>query len=204
MCSTIAIRSFNRDPKGSASRFLPYRITHNALPFGSRLNDVTRYNRGMAKQNDDPNQKTICTNRKARHQYELLDQIECGIVLKGSEVKSLRDGKVSLDEAFARIKGSELWLVGCDIAIYPQANLMNHEPRRQRKLLLHRRELTKFAEAASHKGLTLVPLSMYFSRGIVKLKIAVARGKKLHDKRETLKKNEAAREMRRALGARRT
>lgn len=151
----------------------------------------------------NPNDKTICTNRKARHQYEIMDQIECGIVLKGSEVKSLRDGKVSLEEAYGRIREGELWLVGCDIAVYPQASILNHEPKRPRKLLLHRRELSKFAEAASHKGLTLVPLSMYFLRGRVKVKIAVCRGKKLHDKRESMKKAEAQREIRRAMSVKR-
>ena len=152
---------------------------------------------------DNPNDKTICTNRKARHQYEILDQIECGIVLKGSEVKSLRDGKASLDEAYARVREGELWLVGCDIAVYPQASILNHEPKRPRKLLLHRRELHKFAEQAGHKGLTLVPLSLYFLRGKVKVKIAVARGKKLHDKRESMKRAEATREIQRAMSARR-
>lgn len=156
-----------------------------------------------SKKSEDSNEKAICSNRRARHQYEILDEIECGIVLRGSEVKSLRDSKVSLDEAFARVKDGELWLIGCDIAQYPQANLMNHEPQRQRKLLLRRRELTKFAEAAGHQGLTLVPLAMYFTRGIVKVKLAVGRGKKLHDKRETLKKKEADREIRRAVVARR-
>lgn len=163
----------------------------------------------MARQSDkrdestNPNDGTICTNRKARHNYEILDQIECGLVLKGSEVKSLRDGKVSLDEAYARVREGELWLVGCDIAVYPQASLLNHEPKRPRKLLLHRRELNKFAEAAGHKGLTLVPLSLYFLRGRVKAKIAVCRGKKLHDKRESLKKTEAQREIRRAMSLKR-
>lgn len=151
---------------------------------------------------DNPVDRPICSNRRAAHQYEILDKIECGIVLKGSEVKSLRDGKVSLEEAYARMKEGELWLVGCDIAIYPQASLMNHEPRRPRKLLLHKAQLHKFAEQAGHKGLTLVPLSMYFSRGVVKVKLAVGRGKKLHDKRETLKKKEAQREISRAMRAR--
>jgi SsrA-binding protein len=155
------------------------------------------------KKSDNPNDKTICTNRRARHQYEILDEIECGIVLKGSEVKSLRDGKVSLDEAYARIRDGELWLVDCDIAVYPQASLLNHEPKRLRKLLLHRRELQKFAEQAAHKGLTLVPLGMYFTRGKVKIKIAVGRGKKLFDKREALKKADAKREIQRAITARR-
>src|SRR6187399_817929 len=117
----------------------------------------------MAKKpskSDDPNTKMISRNRRARHEYEILDQLECGIALTGSEVKSLRDGKVSLEEAYARISGNELWLVGCDIATYPQASLLNHEPRRNRKLLLHRREMRKFAEQAGHKGLTLIPLAI--------------------------------------------
>jgi len=155
------------------------------------------------KKNSNPNDRSISTNRRARHQYEILDEIECGIVLKGSEVKSLRDGKVSLDEAYARVRDGELWLVDCDIAVYPQASLLNHEPKRLRKLLLHRRELQKFAEQACHRGLTLVPLSMYFARGKVKVTIAIGRGKKLHDKREALKKAEAKREIQKALSARR-
>ncbi|MBI3864448.1 MAG: SsrA-binding protein SmpB [Planctomycetia bacterium] len=157
----------------------------------------------VTRSSDNPNDKTICTNRKARHEYEILDQLECGVVLKGSEVKSLRDGKVSLDEAYARIRDGELWLVGCDIAVYPQASLLNHEPKRARKLLIHRRELQKFAEQAGHRGLTLIPLSLYFTKGKVKVKIAIARGKKLHDKRESLKKSEAQREIQRELSRRR-
>lgn len=156
----------------------------------------------MAK-TDDPNSRAICTNRRARHEYEILDQLECGIVLKGSEVKSLRDNKVSLEEAYARIRDDELWLLSCDIAVYPQANIMNHEPRRARKLLLHRRELHKFAEQATHKGLTLVPLSMYFVAGKVKVVIALCRGKQLHDKREQLKNDDARREIQRAIASRR-
>jgi len=159
----------------------------------------------MAKsppKSDNPNDRSICTNRRARFEYEIIDQLECGIVLRGSEVKSLRDGKVSLEEAYARVTDGELWLVGCDIAQYPQANLMNHEPRRTRKLLLHSRELRKFAESAEFKGLTLIPLAMYFTRGIVKVKIAVGRGKKLHDKREKLKKDTANREIQRQLASR--
>jgi len=156
----------------------------------------------MAK-STDPNSRVICTNRRARHEYEIMDQLECGIMLKGSEVKSLRDNKVSLEEAFARIRDGELWLIGCDIAMYPQANIMNHEPRRTRKLLLHARELRKFAELAQHKGLTLVPLSMYFVAGKVKVDIALCRGKQLHDKREQLKKDDAKREIQRAIAGRR-
>ena len=121
---------------------------------------------------NDPNSKMIARNRRARHDYEILDELECGIVLRGSEVKSLRDGKVSLEEAYAKIHDNELWLLGCDIAEYPQANLMNHDPRRERKLLIHRRELKKFAAAAEIRGQTLIPLAMYFSEGRVKVEIA--------------------------------
>ena len=148
---------------------------------------------------DDPNSKAICKNRKAFHDYEILDQLECGIELRGSEVKSLRNGKMSIDESFARIRDDELWLLGSDIPIYPQATYLNHEPKRPRKLLLHKRELRKFAEEAGHKGLTLIPLSVYFSKGKVKVNVAVAKGKKLHDKREKLKKQTDTKEMRNAM-----
>jgi len=149
-------------------------------------------------ENKDPNSKTVCRNRRARHEYEILDEIECGIVLLGSEVKSIRNGKISIEEAYARIEDRELWLIDCDIAEYPQASVMNHEPKRTRKLLIRKRELEKVAEAAAHKGLTLIPLSVYFSRGIVKLSVAVAKGRKLHDKREVLRQKEDKREMRNA------
>jgi len=148
---------------------------------------------------DDPNFRTACRNRKARHRFEILDELECGVVLRGSEVKSIRNGKISIDEAYARLRDGELWLIGCDIAEYPQATVMNHEPRRPRKLLLHKRELAKFAESASQQGLTLIPVSVYFHRGIVKVKVAVARGLKLHDKREKLKQKTDRNEMRSAV-----
>ena len=118
----------------------------------------------------------VCSNRKARHRYDILDELECGVVLVGSEVKSIRDGKISIDEAYARLRDGELWLLGCNIAEYPQATVMNHDPLRPRKLLLRKRQLAKFAESATVRGLTLVPLVVYFSRGIVKIKIAVAKG----------------------------
>jgi SsrA-binding protein len=151
----------------------------------------------------DPNSKTVCRNRRARHEYDVLEELECGIALTGSEVKSIRNGKISIEEAYARVRDGELWLIGCDIAEYPQANVMNHEPTRTRKLLLRKRELEKIAEAAEQKGLTLVPLAVYFSRGLVKVKVAVAKGRKLHDKREVLKRKEASREMRDAALRRR-
>ncbi|MBX7167163.1 MAG: SsrA-binding protein SmpB [Pirellulales bacterium] len=145
------------------------------------------------------NERLIAQNRRARHEYEVLDTLECGIVLVGSEVKSLRNGRISLDEAHARMKADEVWLVGCDIAEYVQANRFNHDPRRPRKLLLHRREINKFASRAYEKGLTLVPLKMYFKDGKAKVLLGICRGKQLHDKRETMKQADAKREMARAL-----
>ncbi|MEX0703068.1 MAG: SsrA-binding protein SmpB [Planctomycetales bacterium] len=148
---------------------------------------------------DDPNSKLVCRNRRARHEYDILDELECGVMLGGSEVKSVRASKMSIEEAYARVRDGELWLVGADIAEYPQANLMNHEPKRTRKLLVHKKELRKFAESATEQGLTLVPLAVYFKRGRVKVTIALARGRKRHDKRERLKKEDAQREMRQAM-----
>jgi len=147
----------------------------------------------------DSNEKVIARNRKARHNYLVLDTLECGIVLVGSEVKSLRNGRLSLDEAYARIKGDEVWLVGCDIAEYTEANRFNHNPRRPRKLLLHRREIKRFAHRAYEKGLTLVPLQMHFKRGVAKVVLGICRGKQQHDKRESLKKNQAQRDIPRQL-----
>jgi SsrA-binding protein len=147
---------------------------------------------------EDPNSRVVTRNRRARHEYDVLDEIECGVVLTGSEVKSIRNNKISIEEAYARVRDGELWLIGCDIAEYPQATIMNHEPRRPRKLLLRKREFRKFAEAAEQQGLTLIPLAVYFSRGFVKVKLALARGRKLHDKREKLKQQADRREIREA------
>jgi SsrA-binding protein len=144
--------------------------------------------------------KIIAENRKARHRFAVLDSLECGIALVGSEVKSLRAGKMSLDESYGRVKDDEVWLVGCDIQEYTNATLWNHEPKRPRKLLMHRREVAKFARRAKEKGLTLVPLKMYFNeRGVAKVQLGLCRGKQLHDKRETLKKATMKREMDRAM-----
>jgi SsrA-binding protein len=148
---------------------------------------------------DGPDIAVVCRNRRASHEYEIHDEMECGLMLKGSEVKSIRNGKVSIDEAFARIQGTELWLIGCHIAEYPQANVQNHEPLRSRKLLIHRRELRRFAEKAEERGFTLIPLQVHFREGRVKVKIAVARGRKLHDKREKLKTDVVNREIRQAM-----
>jgi SsrA-binding protein len=144
--------------------------------------------------------KTIAENRKARHRFEILESIECGVVLIGPEVKSLREGKISLDEAYVRVIDGELWMVGADIAEYRQASFWNHQPRRHRKLLVHRRQLKKLSGRAFEKGLTLIPLKMYFtSRGIVKVIVGVGRGKKLHDKRQTLKNADAKRQISREM-----
>lgn len=148
---------------------------------------------------ETPNDRVVCRNRRARHEYDLLEELECGIVLLGSEVKSIRNNKISIEEAYVRVQNREVWLLGCDIAEYPQATYMNHEPRRPRKLLLRRREVRKFAEWASQKGLTIIPLDVHFKRGLVKLTVALAKGRKLHDKREKLKAKADTREMRQAV-----
>jgi SsrA-binding protein len=149
------------------------------------------------KQHD--NERLIAQNRRARHEYEVLDTLECGVVLVGSEVKSLRKGTISLDEGYAQVKRGEVWLVGCDIAEYVEANRFNHNPRRLRKLLMHRREIKKFASKAYEKGLTLVPLKMYFKEGRAKVLLGICRGKQLHDKRESLKKKTMQREIEKAI-----
>lgn len=149
-----------------------------------------------------PDRRPVATNRRAKFEYDLLDTLECGIALKGSEVKTLRSGKCSLEEAFARLQNGELWLINCEIPEYPQASLLNHAPRRERKLLLHKRELDKLIAKATQSGMTIVPLALYFSGSHVKVEIAIARGRKLHDKREQIKKTEAQKEIRKALSTR--
>jgi SsrA-binding protein len=144
------------------------------------------------------NERLIAQNRRARHDYEVLDTLECGIVLVGSEVKSLRSGRMSLDEGYGRVKDGEVWLMGCDIPEYVQANQFNHQPRRPRKLLMHRREVQKFANRAYEKGLTLVPLKMYFKEGRAKVLLGICRGKKMYDKRESIKKADVERDLARA------
>ncbi len=145
------------------------------------------------------NERLISQNRKARHEYEVIDTLECGIVLVGSEVKSLRKGTMSLDEAYGRVKEGEVWLINCEISEYVQANQFNHEPKRPRKLLMHRRELKKFASKAYEQGLTLVPLKMYFKEGRAKVLMGICKGRKLYDKREVMKKKTMQRDINRAL-----
>ena len=151
------------------------------------------------KTHEDPNSRIVCRNRKARHEYDILDEIDCGIQLYGSEVKSIRNNKIVIEDAYARVDGGEVWLIGADVAEYAQATVFNHERRRKRKLLLHRREIRKFAEAGEQQSLTLVPLSVFITGGFVKVKLGLCRGRKLHDKRENLKKQDHRREMDAAL-----
>lgn len=159
--------------------------------------------RNKKDNNDDDDIQLICRNKRAFHEYEVLERLECGIVLTGTEVKSLREGQTSLEDAYAKIEDSEVYLIGSDIPEYSMGNRLNHKPKRKRKLLLHRREIGKFAGKASQRGFTLVPLRMYFKRGLAKVELAVCRGKQLHDKRQAQKKSEANREMRRAMTDRR-
>ena len=143
--------------------------------------------------------RVVCRNRKAKHDYELLEQLECGIMLHGSEVKSVRNNKVAIEDAYVRVENGEVWLIGADIAEYPQATYLNHDPKRYRKLLLHRREVAKFARAAEQKGLTLVPIDVHLARGLVKVTVAIARGQKEYDKRDKIKKQEDQRDIRQAI-----
>jgi SsrA-binding protein len=152
-----------------------------------------------AKKDDEDGIKVICRNKRAFHEYIVLDRLECGLVLTGTEVKSLREGSGGLEDAYAKIEDGELWLLGSDIPEYAMGNRMNHKPKRPRKLLLHRRELEKFAGKASQRGFTLVPLRMYFKQGRAKVELAVAQGKQLHDKRQSQKNAEAKREIRKAM-----
>lgn len=156
-----------------------------------------------AKKNPESGFTMVSENRKARHRYEILDSIECGLMLMGSEVKSMREGRLSLDEAHIRVKNKELWLIGADIAHYNNAGMWNHDPRRPRKLLVHAREYDKFAGKAHERGLTLVPLRVYFNdRGLAKCVMGLVKGKKIHDKRETMKKRDTDRGLQRAMRGR--
>lgn len=151
------------------------------------------------QRSDDP---VLASNRSAGHEYHIERRLECGIVLTGPEVKSAREGKVNLREAYARIKNGEVWLVGAHISPYRHARIDEVDPLRRRKLLLNRGEIKKLERDVDHSGMTLVPTRMYLKNGRIKLEIGVARGKKLHDKREAKKTQEARREMDRARSER--
>lgn len=153
----------------------------------------------MAK-DKNPNSRTIADNRKARFAYEIVDTLEAGIVLTGTEVKSLREGQANIQESYASVEGGELWLINSYVPEYSAGNRFNHEPRRRRKLLVSKRELARLAQAVEREGMTMVPLKIYFNdRGRAKLLLAIAKGKKLHDKRETQKKRDWNREKSRLL-----
>jgi SsrA-binding protein len=159
--------------------------------------------RNPKQKKDEDGVKTISRNRRATHEYIVVESLECGIVLVGTEVKSLRENPCNLEEAYAKLEDGEVWLIGTDIPEYSKGNRLNHKPRRQRKLLMHRREIEKFAGKATQKGFTLVPLRMYFKNGIAKVELAVAKGKADHDKRQDLKKADAQKEIRRAMSNKR-
>jgi len=146
--------------------------------------------------------KVVATNRKASHEYFLLERLEAGIALKGSEIKSIRAGQISLAEAYVEIDGREAWLRDAHIAPYEQASIFNHEPRRPRRLLLHRKEILSLWNQVRQKGVTIVPLRVYLKEGRAKVEIAVAKGKKLYDKREAIAKRDAEREMERQFRGR--
>jgi SsrA-binding protein len=151
------------------------------------------------KEKDSDGFHVVARNRRARFEFDLIEKVEAGIVLTGTEVKSLRNGKASLEESYASVEGGEVWLNGCDIPEYLQANRMNHKPKRPRKLLLHRAEIRKIATKSSERGFTLVPLQIYFKKGMAKVEICIAKGRKQFDKREAVKKQDAKRDMDRAL-----
>jgi len=158
----------------------------------------------MAKNPGEPEGvRMVCRNRKAVHEFELLEKVECGLMLAGTEVKSLRAGKASLEGAFARIENGEVWLYRAEIPEYAQGSWTNHDPKRKRKLLLHARQIAKLSAEVSQKGSTLIPLALYFKGSRAKLELALARGKKLYDKRQALKEKDAKRAMSRASGVRR-
>ena len=148
-------------------------------------------------------ERLIVDNRRARHDYHLLERVEAGLVLTGTEVKSLRDGRASLQQAYADLRNGEAWLVGAHISVYEQGNIANHDPDRDRKLLLHKKEAASLAGKVAQRGLTLVPTRLYFKNGRAKVELAVAHGKQLHDKREAKKKADAQKEIRRELSQRR-
>ena len=147
-------------------------------------------------------EKLIADNRKARHEYELLERVEAGLVLQGTEVKALREGRATIARAYADVRGAEIWLVGANIAAYDKGGFANHDPERERKLLLHRREIDRLRGRVQERGLTLVPTRLYFKDGRAKIELALARGKELRDKRRDIARRDADRQIERALKSR--
>ena len=147
-------------------------------------------------------EKLVADNRRARHEFELLERVEAGLVLQGTEVKALREGRATIQRAFADVRGGEVWLVGANIAAYDKGGFANHDPERDRKLLLHRREIDRLRGRVQEQGLTLVPTRLYFKDGRAKVELALARGKQVRDKRHDLARREADRQIERALKSR--
>ena len=158
--------------------------------------------RPMSKPDEKPEIESIAKNRRARHDYSIIDTFEAGLVLTGSEVKSLRDGKANLSDAYGIVRNGEIFIINLHISVYERASYNNHEPTRTRKLLLHKREIGRLIGAIERQGLTLIPLELYFKRGIAKVAIALGKGKKQHDKREDAKARDADREIARAVRTR--
>jgi len=144
-------------------------------------------------------EKLVAQNRRARHNFDILETYEAGLVLRGTEVKALREGRADLKESYARVEGNEAWLLGCHISPYAQGNRANHDPLRPRKLLLHRAQITRLLGKVMEKGLTLVPLRLYFKEGRAKVELGLAKGRKTLDKRQVIREREERREMDRAI-----
>ena len=148
----------------------------------------------------DSNNKVVATNRRARHEYDIVDTVEAGLVLRGSEVKSLREGGANIAESYASSEDGEIWLINANIPEYSAGNRENHEPKRKRKLLLNKREMARLSQAVERRGYTLTPLKLYFNeRGIAKLELGIGQGKKVHDKRDTSKERDWNRQKQRLL-----
>ena len=173
-------------------------------PYVARLarSVARRFQSSMSKPDEKPEIESIAKNRRARHDYAIIDTWEAGIVLTGSEVKSLREGKANLSDAYGIVRDGEIYLINLHISVYERASYNNHEPTRTRKLLLHKREIGRLIGAIERQGLTLIPLELYFKRGIAKVAIALGKGKKQHDKREDAKARDADREIARAVRTR--
>ena len=185
------IRSRRRGPSSPVPWVISARCKHMAKKVAAKSDSK--------KKTDESGIKIVARNRRAHHEYDLIEKVEAGIVLTGTEVKSLRNGKANLEDAYAEVHQNEVWLEGCDIPEYLQANRMNHVPKRSRKLLLHRREIAKLEGRTTEKGITLIPLAIYFKNGMAKVELAIARGRKLYDKRQAIKQREAKRDMDRSL-----
>ena len=189
---------------------MPYRERHHlrrfdALPgasYSARMATKTSSANAVAANDRGRGDRVVTSNRRAFHDFHILESVEAGIVLTGTEIKSIRDGKATIAEAYARFENGELWLIGSNVAPYSHGNRANHESDRPRKLLVHRRELERLRTAVEQKGLTLVPLRLHLKKGLAKLDVGVARGKKLYDKRTADADRQARRDVERALRGR--